>query len=139
MDTKTIKQTVIIKASGKKVYDAFMNEEQHKDFTGFTAKIGNKVGGKFITCGQRNYGYTLFLKPGERIVQAWAHQDFPDNQYSIVDIKLEQTKDGYTKLVFHQLGTPANCVDWLIPGWKSTYWTPLKNYLENGTIQSLRE
>ena len=139
MNTKTIKQTVLIKSSPTKVYDAFMDEKEHQKFTGFTAKVDNRVGGEFITCGNRNFGYTLFLKPGERIVQAWAQIHFPDNQFSIIDIKLFVTNDGFTRLTFHQLGTPAECVEWLIPGWKSTYWEPLKNYLEKGIIQEPQE
>ena len=85
MKTNTIKQTFLIKSSPTKVYDAFMNEKKHQEFTGFTAKIENTVGGKFITCGNRNFGYTLFLKPGKRIVQAWAQNHFPDNQFSVID------------------------------------------------------
>jgi uncharacterized protein YndB with AHSA1/START domain len=139
MKTKTIKQTVLIKSSPKKVYDTFMDEKKHRDFTGFDAKIENTMGGKFITCGNRNFGYTLFLKQGERIVQAWAQKNFPDNQYSIIDLKLSKTKDGYTKLTFHQLGAPSECVEWLIPGWKSTYWKPLKKYLEKGIIRILHK
>jgi len=139
MKSKTISQNVLIKVPVQKVYNAFMNEEQHKDFTGFSAKIENRVGGEFLTCGERNFGYSLFLEPGQRIIQAWSHKDFPDNQYSIIDIKLVESKDGHTELIFHQLGTPAECVEWLIPGWESTYWTPLKKYLEGGIIQSPRE
>lgn len=139
MKTRTIKQSVIIKATPEKVYQAFMNEKRHKEFTGYNARIYNKVGGKFITCGNRNFGYSLYLKSGKRIVQAWSQKHFPDNQYSIIDIKLNKLKRGYTRLVFQQTGAPLEAVKWLIPGWKSTYWNPLKNYLEKGIIQKLRD
>jgi hypothetical protein len=139
MKSKTIRQTILIKSSPIKVYNAFMDEKKHKAFTGFNARIDNRVGGKFKTCGQRNFGYTLFLKSGERIIQAWSHKNFPDNHFSIIDLKLAKTKENFTRITFQQLGTPADCVNWLVPGWKSTYWKPLKNYLENGVIQKLRE
>ena len=139
MKTKVIKQTVLIKASPINVYETFMNEKKHQEFTGFTATIDNRIGGEFITCGNRNYGYNLFLKPGERIIQAWSQKDFPDNQFSIIDIKLSTVKEEYTQLLFHQIGTPIECVEWLIPGWKSTYWIPLKAYLEKGIISKLRD
>ena len=96
------------------------------------------MGGKFFTCGNRNFGFTLYLDYGRRIIQAWAHKNFPDNHYSIIDIKLSEPKSGFTKLSFCQFGAPSECAEWLKSGWKSTYWTPLKEYLEKGTIQKLR-
>jgi uncharacterized protein YndB with AHSA1/START domain len=139
MKTKTIKQTIIIKASAVKIFDAFMNAGQHQKFTGYKASIKLVVGGRFLTCGNRNYGFTLFLGNGRRIIQAWTHKDFPDNHYSVIDIKLSETKPGITKLTFCQFGAPLECAAWLTTGWKSTYWAPLKEYLEKGTIQKLRK
>lgn len=138
MKTKSIKQTIVIKSSPIKVYEAFMNDKKHKEFTGFDANIENKVGGKFITCGHRNFGYTLFLIPGERIVQAWSHEHFPNHEFTIINIDLEKIRENKTRLIFHQLGIPADCVEWLISGWKLTYWRPLKYYLEKGIIQTLQ-
>ena len=129
---RTIRQTVRIKASPRAVFDAFMDAARHRDFTGFTASIDPRVGGKFTTCGDRNFGYTLFLDPAKHIVQAWAHIDFPKGHFSVVDIMLERTSTGCI-IHFQQSTTPAECVSWLKPGWRSTYWVPLKAYLELGT------
>lgn len=139
MKTKNIKQSLTIKAPAAKVYDAFMSEKEHQEFTGLPAVIDHKVGGKFVTCGTLNFGYTLYLEPGKRIIQAWSHGNFPDNQYSVIDIELTETKKGSTKLLFRQLGAPEKCVKWLAPGWEETYWKPLRKYLEKGVVRKLKE
>jgi activator of HSP90 ATPase len=139
MKTTTIRQTVIIKASPDKVYKAFLSKKKHQDFTGYKARINDREGEKFTTCGGRNFGYNLFLKPGKRIIQAWSHRSFQDDQYSIIDITLTTTNNAHTKLLFQQTGAPKEAAEWLIPGWKSTYWDPLKQYLEKGTIQKNKD
>jgi len=138
MKTKELYQKVKIKASPAKVYNAFMNEKQHQAFTGQSAKIENKKGGRFATCGDQNYGYTIFLDKGKRIIQAWTLKDFPDNRYSIIDITLNETNKGYTELNFHQSGIPNEFLKHLKNGWKAVYWKPLKAYLEKGIKQPLK-
>lgn len=138
MKSKTIKQVIRINAPCKRVYEVFMDTKQHAEFTGFEAMIETHEGGFFKTCGNRNWGYNLHLEPCRRIIQAWRQIGFPDNRYSIIDLRFEETGEGETKLHFYQFGVPEDCLGWLKAGWEETYWQPLKRFLEKGVSQPIK-
>jgi uncharacterized protein YndB with AHSA1/START domain len=129
--TKTIEHTVLIRATPARVYDALMNEKKHSQFTGEPAKIGPKAGAAFSCYGRYITGFTLELKPGKRIVQAWRSQGWPDGHYSIVTFALSKKTGGKTQLCFTQFGVPANDYADKNQGWRTHYWEPLKKFLEN--------
>jgi activator of HSP90 ATPase len=131
--TENIFQVIEIAADPNVVYNTYMDSKQHEAFTGMTANIEPHVGGKFETCNGRNSGFNLSLSKGQRIVQAWTHRDFPELQYSIVDITLEKTDNG-TRVHFNHLALPASCDGWLTEGWHKVYWGPLKTYLEKDLV-----
>lgn len=125
----TLRHELDFEASPQAVYDALMDAEQHAEFTGMEAVIDWREGGRFFTCGERNFGFTLALVPGRRIVQAWAHRDWPAHHFSVVTFDLEPRDDGTTHLVFTQVGVPQSSMEWLDEGWRSTYWEPLRRYM----------
>ena len=59
---KTIKQKVIIPASPKEVYDAYVDPKKHSKFTGSKATGKAVVGGKFTAWDGYISGNTLNLK-----------------------------------------------------------------------------
>ena len=126
MKTRDLRYSVLIPATPRQVYDAFMDAKKHTAFTGYATRIDPKVGGYFATCGNRNCGYNLILQPGRRIVQAWSQRSFHPH-YTIIDIRLKKEGKG-TRLDFHQTGARASAISWLRPGWRQTYWEPLKAY-----------
>ena len=129
MKTKRIKQIVNIKASPIKVYEALMDSKKHAEFTGYPAKISNKVGGEFMASGDYIHGKNLELHPGKKIVQEWRAADWPEGHRSKVIFKLNKTKAG-TRLTFIHERLPAEFVDSISDGWRDYYWVPLKQYLE---------
>lgn len=129
LKTENIFQVIEIDASPTMVYNTYMNEKKHAEFTGMEVTIDPVEGGTFVACNGRNSGYNLSLKKGKRIVQAWTHIDYPELQYSIVDITLEKTENG-TRLHFNHLAVPESCDGWLTDGWQKVYWDPLKAFLE---------
>jgi len=128
MRVKTLKQTFMIKAEPEQVYTALTNSRQHAAFTGYPARISQRVGGRFTTCGRRNSGVNLVLAPGRTIVAAWTHKDWPKHHYSIVTIRLKKGRKG-TRVVFFHTGIPAAAFRWVSQGWEDTYWRPLKKFL----------
>lgn len=130
MKVKTISHTVLFDAKPRQVYRAFLSAKEHASITGMKASIEGKQGASFKTCGNRNFGYNVFLKTDSRIVQAWSHVSFPKGHYSIIDLTFEKTDDGKTRLTFKQFGAPADCYKWLNKGWKKTYWDPMKKYFD---------
>ena len=77
-EVKTIKQTVIIPASPKEVYDAFVDPKKHGEFTGAKATGKPVVGGKFTAWDGYSFGKFLELEDGKRVVQEWATTDWAE-------------------------------------------------------------
>jgi uncharacterized protein YndB with AHSA1/START domain len=128
--TKVIKQSVIIGATPKRVYEALMDEKKHAKFSGAKAVISRKVGGAFACYGSYLGGFNVDLVPGKRIVQAWRSNGWPKGTFSIATFALSKAKGGKTKLAFTQVGVPASSLKGIGKGWQIYYWKPLKAYLE---------
>jgi len=129
MKTKTIHQTVSIKASPHQVYEALMDSRKHTKFTGDTAKISREVGGRFTAWGGYIDGINIELVPDKKIVQSWRGSDWPENHYSKATFSFEETKGG-TTLKFTQSGVPEEHHDEISQGWHDYYWKPIKEMLE---------
>ena len=129
MDTKTIRQTVTIKASPHDVYEALMDSKKHAEFTGGAAKISRKVGGKFSAYDGYAEGENLELVPDEKIVQTWRANDWPEGQFSKVTFALVKAAGG-TRLTFTQTGVPEDQYEDVSGGWRDYYWAPMKEMLE---------
>ena len=117
----TITQTVVFKTTPKAVYTALLDSKKHTAFTGAKASIIKKVGGAFSAYDGYCGGYTLTLEPNKKIVQAWRSSDWPTGHYSLAEFVLQPVKQG-TKLVFTQIGVPANKAKDITTGWKEFYW-----------------
>jgi activator of HSP90 ATPase len=135
MKTKTIRQTVVFKATPTQVYDMIMDTRKHQSLSGEEARISKKVGGRFTVWGSHISGINLVLKPGERIVQAWRATGWWPDYYSIAIFDIQRVERG-TKLRFTQIGVPPNRYSGHYRGWIETYWTPMKEIFANGVISS---
>ena len=129
METKTIKQTVTIKASPHQVYEALMDSKQHSRFTGGKASISRKVGGKFTAYDGYAKGINLELVPDEKIVQSWRAEDWPAGHESRVTFAIKEVNGG-SRLTFTQSGVPVDQYEDVSQGWRDYYWTPMKELLE---------
>ena len=80
METKTIRQSVAIRASTHDVYEALMDSRKHAQFTGDKASISRKVGGKFSVFDGYSEGTNLELIQDTKIVQTWRASDWQEGQ-----------------------------------------------------------
>ena len=129
METKTIRQTVILKASPHDVYEALMDSKKHAKFTGGKASISREVGGKFSTYDGYAEGVNQELVPDKKIVQTWRADDWPEGHYSKVSFSLSKVGGG-TRLTFTQTGVPEEQQQDVSQGWQDYYWAPMKEMLE---------
>jgi uncharacterized protein YndB with AHSA1/START domain len=129
METKTIRQSVILKASPHDVYDALMDSKKHARFTGGKATISREVGGKFSAFDGYAEGINLELVPDKKIVQTWRAEDWAEGQESKVTFALAKVQGG-TRLTFTQSGVPEEQFDDVSQGWKDYYWEPMKEMFE---------
>jgi activator of HSP90 ATPase len=125
---KTIKQKVIIPASPKEVYDAYVDPKKQGEFTGSKATGKAVVGGKFTAWDGYIFGKYLALEDGKRVVQEWTSTDFPEGAApSKLELCFNKTAKG-TELVMVHSGVPEEIADDADQGWIDWYWEPLKEY-----------
>ena len=131
VNTKTIEQTVTIKASPHDIYEALMDSEKHSRFTGAPANISREIGDSFTAYDSALSGTTLELVPDAKIVQSWRGSDegWTPGHYSEVTFTFEESH-GETKLNFVQTGVPEASYEDISQGWQTYYWPKLKAFLE---------
>jgi len=129
MKTKTIHQSVIIKANPHEIYEMLMDSEKHSRMIGDEAKISREIGGRVSAWGDYVDGVNLELVPDRKIVQKWRASDWPSGHYSTATFELQETEDA-TELVFTQKDVPEDFCEGISQGWWDYYWTPMKETLE---------
>ncbi len=130
MNTKvtTIKQKVIIQASPKEVYDAYVDPKKHSKFTGSKATGKAVVGGNFTAWDGYIFGKYLELDDGKRVVQEWTSTDFPKGaEPSKLELCFNVVPGG-TELVMVHSNIPEDQAKDTTEGWIEWYWDPLKKY-----------
>jgi activator of HSP90 ATPase len=126
--TKTIKQKVVIPASPKEVYDAYVDPKKHSQFTESKATGKPVVGGKFTAWDGYIFGKFLELENGKRVVQEWTSTDFPKGYGpSKLELCFNEVKGG-TEIIMVHSGVPEEQADETADGWVEWYWEPLKKY-----------
>jgi activator of HSP90 ATPase len=135
METKTIQQSATFGAPAEDVYEMLMDSKKHAALSGEPAALSREVGGSFTAWGTHISGFNLALRPGRKIVQAWRALDWPPDHYSIAIFEFN-TVDGGTELDFTQIGVPAHRYEGHCRGWTQTYWTPMKEILEQGSTSA---
>ena len=126
--TRTITQSVTIRATPVEVYDALVNAKKHAEFTGVPATSANKIGGKFTAWDGYISGKYLKLEPGRKILEEWSTRDWPANfPPSVIELTFAKA-DGGMRLSMLQTEVPAAQAANYRKGWKDYYWNPLKKY-----------
>lgn len=108
-----------------------MNPKKHEHFTGGSARISSKVGGKFSVYDGYASGKNLTLIKNKKIVQTWRTNEWEEGHYSIVEFSFSVTKEGCL-LAFTQKDIPLEHYAAIKQGWIDYYWSPMKKMLENG-------
>lgn len=129
--TRDIKQIIIFFSKPHEIFEAFMDSEKHREFTGNNAKISRNIDETFDIDDGYITGKNVELVPNKKIVQLWRanEPDWPDDHYSKIILELTPIDEG-TKLTFKQTGIPEDCYEIIKDGWSTYYWEPLKLYLE---------
>ncbi|OGD56337.1 hypothetical protein A2V71_01275 [Candidatus Berkelbacteria bacterium RBG_13_40_8] len=129
MKTKTISQTVRIKASPGDVYESLMDSKKHSEITGDKAEISKVKGGLFSTFGGYAKGKNLELVPNQKIVQTWRADNWSEGHFSKITIELKKIGPE-TQLKFTQEDVPDFDYVSVAQGWEGYYWGSMKKYLE---------
>lgn len=129
MDTQTIRQRIIFKASPHEIYEMLIDSRKHSKFTGSKASISRAVGGKFSVFDGGLSGVNLELVTDKRIVQSWRLSEWTEGYFSKATFSLVEIKGG-TRLNFTQTDVPVESYEDVLQGWHEYYWKPMKKLLE---------
>ncbi|MCJ7609405.1 SRPBCC domain-containing protein [Candidatus Bathyarchaeota archaeon] len=125
--TTTIRQVIFITATPDEIYDAFLDEKKHTEFTGAKATIDPRIGGEFTAWDGYILGKNLDLVKGRRIVQEWKTTEWPDYPPSVVEFSLKQ-KGNRTEVTMIHSEVPVEQAESYEQGWIDFYWEPMKKY-----------
>ena len=128
--TTMIRQTAFVPAMPSEIYDAFLNEKIHTEFTGAKATCERRVGGTFTAWDGYISGTNIKLENGRRIIQEWKTTEWPEGlPPSLIEFHFIP-KNGGTDIKMIQKNIPASLANNYKRGWKDFYWNPLKEYFK---------
>jgi len=126
----TIKISEVFPVSAKRLYDAWLNSDEHSEFTGTKTVIRPTVGSKFSAGDGYIKGSNITLQPYGRIVQTWRSKDFPAGAIeSRLEILFEKANGGTRVTIIHTRIPTGQAKDYE-KGWKKHYFKPMKKYFK---------
>lgn len=128
---KTIDQTVEFGGvSAKRLFDLYMDPEQHKAATGGPVEIEPEIGGRFSALGGLT-GRNLAIESPRLIVQTWRaevwHDEDPD---SVLILTFANTAVG-ARVQLVQANVPDHAYQTIAEGWRRYYWAKWTDHLAN--------
>jgi uncharacterized protein YndB with AHSA1/START domain len=131
--TKTIHQRVVIPATPREAYAAFMSARLHAEFTGEDAEGSSSVGGEFHAYGDYITAKNIQLVPGELIVQEWTTSEWPEGAPpSLLKLEFKEAPLRGMEIILTQTSVPAELAADYEAGWKESYWDKLAVYFSRG-------
>jgi hypothetical protein len=135
----TIEQTVQFDGTTpERLYEIYLNSEEHSAFTQHPAKIDARESGEFdafkdfpITGRYGVTGKIFQLVPGRLVVQSWRgiHDNLNDLDSTLVLTFRKNEAGAEIELV--QSNVPDEFRALVNTSWNIRYWTPLREYLKN--------
>jgi uncharacterized protein YndB with AHSA1/START domain len=114
--------------SPTRIYDAFLDAEQHSAMTGASATSEPRIGGRFTAWDGYIEGTYVELVPGARIVARWRTSEFPEGSPdSRLEIQFAENGAG-TKLTLIHSDIPDGQASSYLRGWEDYYFTPMREH-----------
>ena len=116
-----------IRATTQKIYEAWLDSDQHSAMTGGEAIVSDLVGESFTAWDGYIEGKNIELEPVSRIVQHWRTSEFEDSDE---DSRLEidfRPSGGNTLITIRHSNLPEHGMQYKM-GWVENYFEPMKAY-----------
>ena len=118
--------TRVIKAPARRIYEAWLDPEEHALMTGAATSGGED--GNYTAWDGYIEGRTVKAEPYARIVQTWRTSEFPDKAPdSTLTIELTEVAAGTEVRLVHT-NIPDGQADDYVAGWKDYYFDPMEKY-----------
>ena len=124
--------STVLPAAPDRLYDAWLDPEEHAAFTGGAATVKAATDGSFTAWDGYISGKILELDPPRRIVQSWRTTEFPPESLdSRVEVIFEETPGGACITVVHT-EIPEVQGPQYEQGWREYYFKPMATYFASG-------
>ncbi len=123
----TITLSTLIPAPPDIVYTAWLDSDGHTAFTGATAYVDPRVGGRHTAWDGYLHGTTLELLPGSKIVQSWRTANFPEGVDSRLEVHLS-IAGGATRLTLVHSAIPDKHLKEVERGWQEFYFKRMTDF-----------
>lgn len=129
---ENIEVSTIFAVTPQRLYEAWLDAEEHGKFSGGIAVIEPRVGARFSAWDGYITGTTLELTPHRRILQSWRTSDFPaGSPDSLLEVLLTAEADG-TRLTLRHTNIPEGQGEEYRQGWLDYYFEPMQAYFAGG-------
>ena len=129
-----IRQSVVLPATGKRLFEMFVSPELHGAFTGLPVTIGDEPGAAFSAFDGALSGTILETVKPTLLVQSWRSVSFketdPDSTL-ILQFDNHDEQSGIVNLI--HLDVPEHDFEGVTNGWEKYYWTPWREYLNSNS------
>lgn len=133
MQKDSIRVSAVFPVSPARLYEAWLDGEQHGNMTGERAEAKPRVGAKHSAWNGYINGVTKALEPARRIVQTWYAGDFPEgSEASLLEVILEAEGTG-TRMTLIHTEIPKGLGKQYEQGWNDFYFTPMRTYFASET------
>jgi activator of HSP90 ATPase len=113
-----------------KLYNAWLNSEEHAEMTGGDAECSDVVGGLFSVWDGYITGKNLSLVVDSEIVQTWRSTEFKDSDAdSKLTVRFKNNLDGCELTLIHE-NIPDDQPDYE-KGWEDHYLVPMREYFRD--------
>ncbi len=129
---ESIRVSTFLPISAQRLYEAWLDSDEHTAFTGAQATVDPAVGGGFTAWDGYIEGATEVLQAHRRIVQRWRTSDFPPGAPdSRLEVLLAPTQGGVTMTLVHTQ-IPDGQGQQYEQGWEEFYFEPMQRYFATG-------
>lgn len=132
MKTRTIRHSIILKATPLQIFNTFMDSKKHSQFTKAESNISKENGGEFSIFDGMVTGINKEIIPGQRIVQSWKGVNWPTKDFTQVIFDFKKVRSGTFLQLTHK-NVPYYQYGAIKKGWRKYYFVPLKKKLNRGT------
>ena len=130
--SKTIQLAASLPASPDRLFDMYLDSEEHAAVTGAPVTISPTPGAPFSAFGGVLSGTILQVVSKRLIVQSWRSSHWPQSDLdSTLILTFVPEKDG-ARIELVQANVGESDFAGVSQGWEKYYWTPWRAYLLRG-------
>jgi activator of HSP90 ATPase len=126
---RNIVLAVSLPAAPERLYDMYLDPEQHSAFTGAPVTIAADAGAEFRAFNGALSGTILHVEPKRLIVQKWRSVNFPDGALDSVLVLSFWTEEKGARIELVHVNVPEEDFAGVSEGWSKFYWNPWRAYL----------